>query len=226
MGIIKRLYAGMLLFLLALCPACSTLMESRSFVHPQADFSFYTEVALLPFRNMAEDRLAGAKMTEHFMTELLIAGELEVKDPGQFNAVVAQVAKTNAPVDTLDLSTEQLTQIAEYAKVQGIFMGTVHDFKMIQLGGDQYPLISLTVKFIDAPTGKVAWQHSINATGGPNLPIVSIGETFTLGALSQKVCARAVKDFYKKAALGEAGAKAGDKEKKTGKDADKKAVAK
>lgn len=200
MHIRNRLKTGILLLLLATCLGCGSLMESRSFVNPQTDFSFYKRVGLLPFKNMAEDRLAGEKLTEHFMTELLIAGEVEVMDPGQFSAVVSQVAKTNAPVSTLDLSAEQLTQIAEFAKVQGIFMGTVEDYKMVQLGGDQYPLISMTVKFIDAPTGTVVWQHTVSATGGPNLPIVSIGETFTLGGLSQKVCEGVVKDFYKKAA--------------------------
>lgn len=200
MRIGNRLKISMALLLLATCAGCGSLMESRSFVNPQTDFSFYKRVGLLPFKNMAEDRLAGEKVTEHFMTELLIAGELEVMDPGQFNAVVSQVAKTNVPVSTLDLSSEQLTRVAEFAKVQGIFMGTVQDYKMIQLGGDQYPLISMTVKFIDAPTGTVVWQNTVSATGGPNLPIVSIGETFTLGALSQKVCEKVVKDFYKKAA--------------------------
>lgn len=191
---------GCLLLVVLLSCGCGSLVESRSFVNPQTDFSFYNRVGLLPFKNMAEDRLAGEKMTEHYMTELLIAGELDVMDPGQFTAVVATVAKSNAPVTSLDLSPEMLTRIAEFAKVQGIFMGTVEDYKMIQLGGDQYPMISMTVKFIDAPTGTVVWQNTVSATGGPNLPIVSIGETFTLGALSQKVSERVVKDFYRKAA--------------------------
>lgn len=201
MRIRNWLKLGLVLSLLTTCLGCSSLMDSRSFASPQADFSFYKRVGLIPFRNMAEDRLAGEKMTEHFMTELLIAGELDVMDPGQFNAVVSQIAKTGGQVAGVELSTEQLTQIADIAKVQGIFTGTVQEYKMVQIGGDQYPMITLTVKFIDAPTGTVAWQHTINATGGPNLPIVSIGETFTLGAMSQKVCEKVVKDFLKKAAL-------------------------
>lgn len=200
MRIANLLKNAVLLVLLASCLGCSSLMDSRSFVNSQTDFSFYTRVGLLPFKNMSEDRLAGEKLTEHFMTDLLIAGGMEVMDLGQFNAVVSKVAKTNAPVSTLDLSAEQLTQVSEYAKVQGIFTGTIEDYRMIQLGGDQYPLISMTVKFIDAPTGTVVWQHTVSATGGPNLPVVSIGETFTLGALSQKVCEKVVADFYKKAA--------------------------
>lgn len=193
------LRAGLTILMAATLFGCSSLMESRSFTNPQADFSFYKKVGLIPFKNMAEDRLAGDKMTEVFMTELLIAGELEVMDPGQFNAVVSQVLKSAAPISTLELTPAQLKAIADFAGVQGIFMGTVHDYRMIQLGGDQYPLIAMTVKFIDAPTGTVVWQNSINATGGPNLPVVSIGETFTLGALSQEVSEKTVKDFHRKA---------------------------
>jgi len=191
--------AGSLVLLLLSTAACSSLTNSRSFVNPQADFSFYKKVGLIPLRNQADDRLAGEKVTELLMTELLIAGGLDVMDPGQFNAVVARVTKSNAPVSALELSPEQLSQIATVAGVQGIFMGTVHDYRMLPLGGEQYPLISMTVKFVDAPTGTVAWQHSINATGGPYLPIVSIGETFTLGELTQSACRTVVKDFHRKA---------------------------
>lgn len=186
-----------LIMLIMTTAGCGSLMESRSFANPNADFSFYKRVGLLQFNNLSEDRLAGEKMTEVFMTELLIGGGLDVMDPGQFNTVVAQVAKTNAPTGGVELSPAQLTQIAEIAKVQGIFMGTIHDYKMVQIGGDQYPLISMTVKFIDAPTGTVAWQNSTTVTGGPNFPIVSVGETFTLGAMSQKVCRKVVRTFYR-----------------------------
>ncbi len=193
----KVLLISCILIALIMTAGCGSLIESRSFINPNADFSFYNRVGLLPFNNLSDDRLAGEKMTEVFMTELLIGGGLDVMDPGQFNTVVAQVLKTNAPIAGLELSPAQLTQIAELAKVQGIFMGTVHDYKMIQIGGDQYPLVTMTVKFIDAPTGTVAWQNSTNATGGPNFPIISVGETFTLGALGQKVCRKVVRNFNK-----------------------------
>lgn len=193
--------AGTLTVILLAAGGCSPLSKSRSFVNRQADFSFYKKVGLLPLQNQADDRLAGEKVTEYCMTELLIAGELDVMDPGQFNAVVSQVTKSNAPVSTVQLSPEHLAQIATVAGVQGIFTGTVHEYKMLAIGGEQYPLISMTLKFVDAPTGTVAWQHSFNITGGPYLPIVSIGETFTLGELTQKACRTVVKDFFRKAKL-------------------------
>lgn len=192
-------YLVAILFLLPVLGGCGSMANTRTFVNPQADFSFYKKVALLPFRNNSGDQLAGERMTENFTTELLIAGKLEVMDPGQFNSVVAQVVKTNAPISTVELSAAHLSQIATVAGVEGIFMGTIHDFKMITVGADQYPLIAMTVKFIDAPTGTVVWQNSVHIKGGPNVPILTIGETFTLGELSQETCTLLVKDFYKRA---------------------------
>ena len=185
--------------LIVACTGCSSMIDMRSFIHPEADFSYYQKVGLLPFSNQSEDRLAGEKVTEHFMTELLINGELEVMEPGQFNAVVTQVMRGAVSGSSPEFTPAQLTQIAGVAGVQGIFMGIVHEYKMTQLGGEQYPVISLTAKFIDAQTGTVVWQNNVNARGGPNLPIVSIGETFLLGAMTQKVSKKVVKDFYKKA---------------------------
>jgi hypothetical protein len=189
---------GVLLLILA-SAGCSSLVKSRSFLNPDADFGFYKKVGLLGFGNQSEDRIAGEKVTEHFMTELLIRGDMEVMDTGQFNFVVAQATGTRGAIDTQELSRSQLSKIAEVAGVQGIFMGTVHEYKMLQLGGEQYPVISMTVKFIDASAGTVVWQNNIHARGGPNLPIVSIGETFTLGNLTQEICRKVVQDFYDKA---------------------------
>lgn len=191
---------GIFLLLLFAATGCSTMTKSRSFVHPESDFTFYQKVGVLPFINQADDRFAGDKLVENFITELLIGGNLTVMDYGQLNGVVAQVAKSNASgTSSAELSPTHLGQIAQVAGVQGLFMGTVHDYKMIQLGGEQYPMISMTMKFIDTPTGTIVWQHTVSAVGGPNLPIVSIGESFTLGQLSQKLCKSMAGNFFKSA---------------------------
>lgn len=187
---------SLLLLTLMVFPGCGGIGSSRVYINPQADFSFYQRVALLPFRNMADDPLAGEKMTDVFLTELLIAGDLEVMDIGQFKSVVAQVVRGG---NVHELSTSHLAQIGELAKVQGVFTGVIQDYKMISVGGESYPLISVTFKFLDAPTGALVWQYSASVAGGPKMPIVTIGETFTLAELGPKVCGGAVKEFYKKA---------------------------
>lgn len=196
MGILKRCKIWTLLLLLLTSSGCGGISSSRVYVNPQADFSFYKRVGLLPIKNLSDDALAGEKITDVFLTELLIAGDLEVMDVGQFKSIVAQVVRGGS---VYDLSPSHLAQIGELAKVQGIFMGTVQDYKMITVGGEQYPLISVTFKFIDAPTGTLVWQYNASIAGGPKLPIVTVGEIFTLAELGPKVCEQSVKEFYKKA---------------------------
>lgn len=196
MRVLRNCILGALLLLpLLVTSGCGGISSSRVYINPQADFSFYRRVAVLPFRNMTEDMLAGEKMTDAFLTELLILGDLEVMDIGQFKSVVAQVARGNV----YDLSAAQLLQIGDLAKVQGVFTGTIQDYKMISVGGESYPLISVTFKFLDAPTGTLVWQYNASIAGGPKLPIVTFGETFTLAEMGPKVCGVAVKEFYKKA---------------------------
>lgn len=200
MGMLKRrLMIGALFLVMLTSLGCGTINESRTFLNPQADFSFYNRVAVIQFRSLVDDVITAEKMTEYFMLELLIAGEREVMDQGQFNNVVSQVTKSPPPFGRQEFKTAQFAQISEIAKVQGVFMGAIHEYKMISVGGEQYPLISMTVKFIDAPTGTVVWQNSITASGGPNLPVVSFGEIFTLTELSQKLCREVVRDFNKRA---------------------------
>lgn len=197
MSIGRYLKTAVSVFAIAtICSGCGRIGQTRSFLNPDTDFSFYSRIALLPLKNLTGEPLAGEKMTEALMTELLIGGKLDVMDLGQFNAVISQVIRTNVPVHLLDLSTGHLKQAAELAKVQGIFMGTIQDYRMISIGGEQYPVISLILKFIDAPTGTVVWRYSTTVSGGPNLPVISIGETFDLSELGPKVCRKAVEDFF------------------------------
>lgn len=185
------------ILLLVSVAGCATAPKARTYINPETDFSFYNRVGILPFRNLTDDKLASEKLTETFGTEILIASELAIMDQGQFNAVVAQVARANPHNLPADLSSEQLSQIGDVAQVQGIFAGTIHDYRMLPVGGESYPFIAMTMKFIDAPTGTVVWQSQMSVAGGPNLPIVSIGEIFTLGELSQKLCKNAIENFYK-----------------------------
>ncbi len=185
----------------AVLAGCHAPFHMRSFNHPEADYDFYERVGTLPFSSEADDSLAGEKVTEDFVTELLIHGGLQVMDPGQFRAVVSQVAGTPNPAAPLRYTPEVLKKIGEKAGVQGIFMGTVHEYKMMQVAGEQYPILSMTVKLIDAPTGTVVWQSNVTSRGGPNIPLVSFGESFVMGELTQKVCRKVVDDFFKKAGI-------------------------
>lgn len=158
--------------------------------------SFYQKVGVVPFRNLSSDRLAGAKMTETFMTELMIPSTFEVASPGEFQKVVQEVTQATGPISDIELLPEQLKEIAKKGNVQGIFTATLHEYSMTRIGQAQYPVISMNIRFMDAQTGTVVWQENYFERGGPKTPILAIGEIFTLGELSQRTCRKVIRDFY------------------------------
>jgi hypothetical protein len=188
--------------LLALTLAASLLLAGcatvpRSFFNEEADMSFYTRVGILPFKNLASDRFADEKIRSCLFTELLVANRFELLDPGEINSLVLQV--TGERVPSGDFSLEHVGALAEKGGLQGFFEGVIREYQFIRAGQEQFPLISLSVRFVDAQTGKTVWSADLSRRGGPNLPFLSVGETHTLGELAQRVCRDLASDFVRKA---------------------------
>jgi TolB-like protein len=156
------------------------------FVHPEADLPFYQKVAVIPFASLAQDRVAGEKVTNVFFTELLRLQFDQVVEPGQFAAAMLRV-RGGTPFAS-PWSSAELAKLAEDTGVQGIFMGTVRDYEMTHSGRDAYPLVSIEVRLVDAATGRLVWSASETRRGGPALPLMGWSEVRTIGELTAKLC--------------------------------------
>ena len=187
-----RKFSFPLLLIIALALGCS---GPRSFVHPSTDIGFYQKIGVVTFRNLTQDRFAGQKMTSTFITELLLAKKFEVAEPGEFDQIVREVRQAASGSEEQELSAEQVKIVGDKAQVQGVIEGEVKEFQMTRIGSEDFPLISVTVKLVDVPSGQVVWMSSHTAKGGPKFPIFSFGETRTLGELAQKVCKKLVREF-------------------------------
>ncbi|MGB2769599.1 MAG: hypothetical protein WBC88_07715 [Candidatus Zixiibacteriota bacterium] len=192
-----KFLSGSLLLTFLILPSCAG--GPRVYLNPEADISFYQKVGVVPFINLAADRFAGERMTSTFVTELLITEKFDVIERGEFDHVVQQIRSSTGGSPSTELTAEQLKAIGEQAGVNGIIEGVVKEYEMVRLGQGTYPLISFSVKLVDAPTGRVVWESNYSAKGGPKLPIISLGETHTLGRLAQKVCRKVVRKFVRKA---------------------------
>ncbi|MGE5692312.1 MAG: hypothetical protein ACM3YF_00860 [Candidatus Zixiibacteriota bacterium] len=170
----------------------------RSFVHPSTDIGFYKRLGVVNFTNLTADRFAGEKITSSFVTELLLQKKFEVVEPGEFERLVAEVRGSSSE-ERKDLGAEQIKLIGDRAGINGIIEGEVKEFQMTRIGAEDFPLISVSIRLVDAPTGQVVWMSSYTAKGGPKFPIFSFGETRTLGELAQKVCKKMVRDFVSRA---------------------------
>ncbi|OGC90953.1 MAG: hypothetical protein A2W25_07675 [candidate division Zixibacteria bacterium RBG_16_53_22] len=190
----KRLIIPMLL--IAATISCS---GPRAFLNDQTDWTFYRQLGVLPFVNLTADRFAGEKIQSAFITELFLSNRFQVMEPGEFNARASAQLKAAGIQSTQELPLDQIKAIGEKTGVQGVVEGVVTEYSMIRVGQADYPLISLNMRMIDVPTGTVVWMASYSKKGGPRLPIISIGETHTLGELTQKICKEIVSDFVGKA---------------------------
>ncbi|MBI5867726.1 MAG: hypothetical protein HZB43_05460 [candidate division Zixibacteria bacterium] len=159
-----------------------------AYMNPGADLSFYRRVGVAQFLTLADDPKAGQKVQRVFVTELLKRKDHEVVAPGYFTKIETDVRnQLNIAGDVL-LDSAALQLIGQKAGVQGIILGTVRDYRMERVGQEEYPMISLSLQMIDAPTGQVVWDISLGERGGPKFPVLAIGETHTLDELLTKLC--------------------------------------
>ena len=161
----------------------------RNFALKDVDWSYYRKIGIAPFQNVSEDRAAGAKVTSAFVTELLITRAFDIAEPGNFARSFSETLRGQGTNDPSQISAAELKLIGEKAQVQGIVLGTVREYKMVRVGQEEYPLVSIDLRLVDAPTGNLIWMTSVTHRGGPKLPFISIGETHTLGEMTEKVCA-------------------------------------
>ena len=181
------------LLVLVLASACSG--GPTKFVHALADMPYYERVAIIPFTTLAQNRLAGAKVSNVFYSEALRTQFAEMIEPGQLLAI-STVLRGNTPV-TSAWSSADLARLGEEAKIQGVFMGIVRDYEMTRVGRSSFPLISMEVRLIDTATGQVVWSASHTRRGGPAVPIFGWGEIDTLGELSTDMCRQILRTLPK-----------------------------
>jgi hypothetical protein len=180
----RRTGSALLGALLGGALGCST--PATRFVHPEADMPYYERVAVMPLASLADDRLAGEKVTSVLFSEVLSLGFDQVIEPGQFATAMIRIRGGTPP--TNPWSSEDLAKLAEESGAQGYFMGTVRDYEMIHVGRDSYPLVSLEVRFVDAATGRVVWSASETRRGGPAPPLLGFSATRTIGDLATQLC--------------------------------------
>ncbi|MEW6413180.1 MAG: hypothetical protein AB1483_12040 [Candidatus Zixiibacteriota bacterium] len=168
---------------------------NRMYVNDEADFGFYTRVAVIPFSNLTTDKNASDKVTSSFVTELLILNSVSVANMGDVEKVVKTVVKQDMVNAVDELTSEQAMAVGQQAQVEGVFVGAVKEFTMVRSGQDEFPLVAVIVRFIDCQTGRVVWSYETSRKGGPKFPIFSFGETHTLGDMTTKVCRDVARAF-------------------------------
>ena len=112
-------------------------------------------VAVLPFVNVSNDRVASEKVLRILVTELLATGEFDVIEPG---AVMR--ALTTEKLDSSALTSEDFVKLGKMLKVQGLFLGTIVDYDEGRSSGTTGGRVTIQLRLIDSASGKTFWNTS------------------------------------------------------------------
>jgi TolB-like protein len=167
---------------------------TRAYINPNADISAIKKVAVLPFENLTQDQFAAFKVYDAFVTELLIARYFDAVEPGEIDKAIRDLGPdANIRAGRIDVAAAQ--KLGKALNVQAVVLGTVEHYEMGRFGGDEYPVVSVTVRLLDVEAGVIIWMATRSEKGGPGFPFVSVGEIHILSRLSQKVCKEIVESL-------------------------------
>lgn len=145
-------FAGMLLFF-----GCAGPM---SYIHPTADLTHIKTVAIVPLKNLTDEKGAEGKVMNVVAAEVLRRGVFDVVEFGEVDKVLREegVQKTEGVI-----SKSVAERAGKQLNVQAFIAGSVAEYGVSRTGGSSYPEVSLSLKLIDAKSYKILWEatHSI-----------------------------------------------------------------
>ncbi len=131
-----------------------------SYVHPTADLTYITTVAIVPFKNLTQERGAEGKVMNVVAAEVLRRGVFDVVEFGE----VAKVLKEEGFREEEGVISKNTAERAgKRLNVQAFIVGSVEEYGVSRTGGSSYPEVSLSIKLIDVNSYKILWEatHSL-----------------------------------------------------------------
>ncbi len=154
----KRLVLLSLLICLIFTLGCGGV---KYYVKEGAEISYVKRVAVLPFQNNTNEKYAAERIRDLVSTEILARGIFEVVDKGSVDTALKEEA-VESPT-SLDKNTAR--RLARILGVQAFIAGSVDQYEDARRGSYSYPVISLTLRLMDAQTGTILWQAGGSASG-------------------------------------------------------------
>lgn len=146
----------------------------RLYVNTQADLTYYKKIAVIPFRNLTNERFAGERVTRAFLTELVMTEHYEIVDQNEFAAVLDKIGGNPGfegiydPVKVKDAATQ--------IQATGILRGSVSEYSIQRDGTTETPVLAFDAELIDVATNNVVWRGSVVRRGRSRIPIFGGGQ--------------------------------------------------
>jgi len=152
---LKIINSFIVCLIILLLTSCASL-KVNSFLRPNVDISYIKRVAVLPFSNHSNDKLAGIRARDIVITQILSKHIFDVVDKSVVDSVLQEEAiEPGSPLDKAIIK-----RLGQRLNVQGLILGSIDQAGYKRNGMFSYPIISLTLRLIDTKSGMVLWQAS------------------------------------------------------------------
>ncbi|MDA3834234.1 MAG: hypothetical protein PF495_12655 [Spirochaetales bacterium] len=142
---------------LLLFSGCSRPM---SYIHPAADLTYIKTVAIVPLKNLTQEKNAECKVMDVVAAEALRRGVFDVVEFGEVSKILrAEGFKEGEGI----ISKSVAERGGKRLNVQAFIVGSVAEYGVSRAGGSLYPEVSLSLKLVDARSYKILWEatHSL-----------------------------------------------------------------
>lgn len=172
----RNLLVYALFILLAACAS-----SHISFIESNMEFGAIRTAAIMPFENLSIIKQGEDRVRDVFTNRLLSTGAIYVIPRGEVSRAsrIAGVTIPSAPSD------EEIIKLGAIAKVDAVFTGVVKEYGKVSSGVATANLVSLSIKLIDAKSGRTIREESSTKggitiidrlTGGSGQPLNNVTE--------------------------------------------------
>jgi len=184
---------GLALLVLAVILLLTTACRSSSLHYYAArdlDHQKVRRVAVLPLFNRTGFSEASRISTSAYIAQMVTKTDYQVEFPGNIQNFL--VRERIIIRDKIDLSTIELMH--KRLGVDAVVLGEVIEFfgPAGETGASDTPLVHLSVRMVDAETGRILFMASHFRTGDDYMKIIGIGKIRSTTALAQKVAGEIV----------------------------------
>jgi hypothetical protein len=154
-----RLCMGIII--LAAAAACSPANISENYHDPNMDFSALRSIAVMPFANLTNDRLAAERVRNSFMTSLLATGVVYVIPAGEVARGITRAGLQNPTAPSVD----EIAKLAPILSADAVITGVLTEYGEVRSGTTTANVVSLNIQMIESQTRRVVWTASTTKGG-------------------------------------------------------------
>ena len=126
-SILRRIFAAC--FVIMLTAGCGGSTRAK-YHDPDMDFSTVRSVAVMPFANLTGERMAGERVRDTFVNNLLATGMVYVIPSGEVTRGIQRAEITNAAAP----ATQDIAKLAVLVKADAVITGVVREYGQVRSG--------------------------------------------------------------------------------------------